>query len=34
VEKEEVAIIVATHDVTMAKTATMARELSDGTFVT
>lgn len=33
VEKEEVAIIVATHDVTMAKTATVVREQSDGTFV-
>lgn len=33
VEKEEVAIIVATHDIAMAKIATSYRELSDGTFV-
>jgi putative ABC transport system ATP-binding protein len=29
-----VAIIVATHDVALARTATATRELSDGTFVT
>lgn len=33
VEKEGVAIIVATHDVTMAGVATVSRQLSDGTFV-
>jgi len=34
VQQEEVAIIVATHDVAMARIATVIRELSDGTFVT
>ena len=33
VEQENVAIVVATHDVTMARIATLSRELSDGTFV-
>ena len=33
VEKENVAIIIATHDATMARIATISRELSDGTFV-
>lgn len=33
VEKENVAIIVATHDVAMTKIATVTRELSDGTFI-
>lgn len=33
VEQENVAIVVATHDVTMAKVATVSRELSDGAFV-
>ena len=33
VEKEKVAIVVATHDVTITRIATVARELSDGTFV-
>jgi len=33
VEHENVAIIVATHDVTVAGIANMSRELSDGTFV-
>jgi len=33
VEQEDMAIIVATHDVTMAKIATVSRELSDGAFV-
>ena len=33
VEHENVAIIVATHDVTVTRIATMSRELSDGTFV-
>jgi len=33
VEKEEVAIVVATHDVALVENATMVRELSDGTFV-
>jgi len=33
-QKEKVAIIVATHDVAMARIATVIRELSDGTFVT
>ncbi len=33
VEKEGVAMIVVTHDVTLAKNATMTKELSDGTFV-
>ena len=32
-QKGKVAIIVATHDVTMARIATATRELSDGTFV-
>jgi len=31
--KEKVAIVVATHDVALARIATAARELSDGTFV-
>ncbi len=34
VQKEKVAIIVATHDVAVAGIATTTRELSDGTFVT
>jgi len=34
VQKEKVAIIVATHDVAVARIATAARELSDGTFIT
>ena len=34
VQKEKVAIIVATHDVAAARIATATRELSDGTFVT
>jgi len=33
VEQEDVAIIVATHDITMAKIATVSKELSDGTFI-
>ena len=33
VQKEKVAIIVATHDVAVARIATATRELSDGTFV-
>lgn len=33
VEKEEVAIVVATHDVAMTRMATETRELSDGTFI-
>jgi len=33
VEKEEVGIIVATHDVAMAKIASSSKELSDGTFI-
>ena len=33
VEHEDVAIIIATHDVTVTRIATMSRELSDGTFV-
>jgi ABC-type lipoprotein export system ATPase subunit len=33
VEHENVAIIVATHDVTVTAIANMSRELSDGTFV-
>jgi len=33
VEQENVAIVVATHDVTMARIASLSRELSDGTFV-
>lgn len=33
VQKEKVAIIVATHDVAVASIATTTRELSDGTFV-
>ncbi len=33
VDKEKVAIIVVTHDVSLLKIATAARELSDGTFV-
>ncbi|MBA7581157.1 putative ABC transporter ATP-binding protein YknY [subsurface metagenome] len=33
VQKEKVAIIVATHDVAVARIATTTRELSDGTFV-
>lgn len=33
VKHENVAIIVATHDVTVTRIATMSRELSDGTFV-
>jgi putative ABC transport system ATP-binding protein len=33
VEQENVAIIVATHDITMAKIATFSRELSDGAFI-
>ena len=32
-EREKVAIVVATHDVTMARIATVVRELSDGTFI-
>ena len=34
VKKEKVAIIVATHDLAMAGSATVNRELSDGTFIT
>ena len=34
VQKEKVAIIIATHDVALARIATATRELSDGTFVT
>jgi putative ABC transport system ATP-binding protein len=33
VKQEDVSIIVATHDVTMSRIATVSRELSDGTFV-
>jgi len=33
VQKEKVAIVVATHDVALARIATATRELSDGTFV-
>ena len=33
VEQENVAIVVATHDVAMARIATVSRELSDGAFV-
>jgi len=33
VEKEEVGIIVATHDVAMAKIASSSKEISDGTFI-
>ena len=33
VEKEDVAMIVVTHDVAFVKNATMTRELSDGTFI-
>jgi len=33
VQKEKVAIIVATHDVAVTRIATATRELSDGTFV-
>jgi len=33
VKHENVAIIVATHDVTVTRIATTSRELSDGTFV-
>ncbi len=33
VQKEKVAIVVATHDVAVARIATATRELSDGTFV-
>lgn len=34
VQKEKVAIIIASHDVALAKIATATKELSDGTFVT
>jgi len=34
VQKEKVAIIVATHDVALASVATATKELSDGTFIT
>ena len=34
VQKEKVAIIIATHDIALARIATATRELSDGTFVT
>lgn len=33
VEKDEVAMVVATHDVALVENATMIRELSDGTFI-
>ena len=33
IEKEKVAMVVATHDVALVGNATMIRELSDGTFV-
>jgi ABC-type lipoprotein export system ATPase subunit len=31
--KENVGIVVATHDIAMAKIADLTRELSDGTFI-
>ncbi len=34
VEKENVAMVVVTHDVALAENATMTKELSDGTFLT
>ena len=34
VQKEKVAIIIATHDIALARIATATKELSDGTFVT
>lgn len=33
VEKENVAMVVATHDVTLVENATLTKEMSDGTFV-
>ena len=33
VQKEKVAIIIATHDIALARIATATKELSDGTFV-
>ena len=33
VERENIAIVVASHDITIAEIATVSRQLSDGTFI-